>query len=268
MWLIVYHLGGRMKLKTESSTFQNAVLAIVLGVYIAISNVIWNLIDGPGLMESKNWMLVIIYHLALALPILFVSYFLQFVFGLPWICGDPDKPCASLLKWLDEYQPSSMRLSSSFLSGKYRVELNLVFDADDLIFLNSDCPRSGLHYFRFFEGYFPFEEEKKTRLYLTRAAMRQIRRAVKSVIKSNPETMAGYVQLRFKIEIPYYGREILASGEEYWLLSMWDLREIERISRRSELTVDDLALSPEKLAEYRNYFADFKRDTFIRVEPE
>ena len=87
-----------MKLKTESSTFQNAVLAIVLGVYIAISNVIWNLIDGPGLMESKNWMLVIIYHLALALPILFVSYFLQFVFGLPWICGDPDKPCASLLK--------------------------------------------------------------------------------------------------------------------------------------------------------------------------
>lgn len=255
-----------MKLKTEPGAFQQVVFMLWLCLYAFICHAIQERIDDADLFGVT---VAVIYVLLVAAALL-VSRILQFAFGLPWLYGDTNKACASSFRWLDEYQPSTMRISSISYSGKYEVELKLVLDAEELDFLDSTCPRSGLNYFRFFEGYFPFDEKRKTKLYLTRAALRQIRRAIKN-IDDDADEKASYVQLKFELKVPYFGRDLSLFDKWSYLLSRWDINELEWLAKKQkELNFGDLTLSPEDLAEYRGRLENSELDTFIKVasEPE
>lgn len=252
-----------MKLKTELSELQAGVSIIIYYVSVMLASVAYDHLDIEGSDQSFK----IGYFVILVGAGLIILWLQKHIFGVP-IISDSSKLCASCLLFPVIYQPSSVHIQNDKFDSCRRVKLRLTLDLDDIPFSNLSERRVGWSYFRVFRGYFPFTSGP-TELYLTRSAVRQIKRWMRS---DGPEVK--YVQLEFKIKIQYFGREA-PMNERYFILSEWDIWQLKsclNYSRENEYFIKNyhglaLRLTLDDLAEYHSCLKEKALDTFIKVLP-
>ncbi len=252
-----------MKLKTESSIFQEILCIIWLLSIVAI------------LISAKNDGWEALFLVLLLVGVVLVGGLIQFAFGLSWssIPIISDRICAEAFHYLGDYQPSTAEIYATSVGRDYRVDLHLTLSTAELVTMFERCSdrRDGLNYFLLFEGDFPFARDTQM-FYLTRAAMRQIRQYSRQIFTA--DNVCGYVQFDFDFTLPYHGREN-PIFDRYYLLSRWDLREIRQILDASDLdlcsffsSIGDLTLTSEDLAMYSSWLEHTPRDTFVAAIPE